>query len=220
MAVQLIKLKGREFHPDTRIILEGPSPAGVPLSRVFRRPEYSLSERLTGFVPLAELPTDGFPLTTDHDPHNSLSCSNSLLVDHILLVHTAPHILICEKIPRFDLELMQHRGFDGTELANNIYSLLEGNILEVWTKIYKKFGKSELEVIQDLNKDGLNWRELSNSDIYRIFLVKTLIYMEKLKLSSVDWARVKIAFPAAETVKLNLKDDSNEQFYFVAAIEG
>lgn len=199
---RLITLKGRTFRADAKIFYRMHSPLESRSAQDFME-QSDLVERLTGFVPLAELPLKDAAF--DRDPETYINRRKYILVRH-LINHLQDFHALCEDgIPRFDLELMKHKGYEAFEIVNEIYMLL-------W------INRNNGNVIRDLHRPILG--KLFHTARVRELLVKTLLYIEELKLAQVDWARVRLAFPSADKVKLNIDDDSVEGgFYFVAAIE-
>ena len=195
MPVESVNLKGRNLASNTQII--HPSCSGDRLERstasYFSYYFLNLSNfrnRFRGFVPLAGLSKK----SPAYDKYQeALLRTAEDVIFHIKKVHLTNEQSILEGgVPRFDLELMQYQGYDATEIVEYIYGLLS----------LTEFTRSQT---------------LSESDLV---LIKTLLYIDELKIAKVDWARLKVAFVDIDKVKLNIDEDSSEGgFYFVAAIE-
>lgn len=112
------------------------------------------------------------------------TCSPASLRGHIVNAHLKAHILMTLGIPRYDIEVAALRGIQ---------------LDWVVQKAYEKLARPEAET---KGEDTI--------ERYKQMIVKTLLYIEKLGLATIDWKRVSMLYPKARKIRLDLPADGHD----------
>ncbi|MGE4232636.1 MAG: hypothetical protein AB7F43_04830 [Bacteriovoracia bacterium] len=127
--------------------------------------------------------------------HYAWQVSYEELIRHIVFGHLRSFgALQLTGVACYDIDLGAYRGFDLSPLVSEIVSLLSENDQVVDLKI------------NEVNEKNYPNRFFTDVKGYRVFLVKTLIYLEQ-KGTVVPWEVVYDLFPMAQEVTLEIKRD-------------
>ena len=125
-------------------------------------------------------------------------------ITHIRVTHFYPAILGWLGVPIYDLNLLKNMDLPTNSIVGSVYEKLENG----WPGGGTSFDKnpSPPSVFGNLN---LPW----NEDWCKFMLVKTLIYIEQLRLAEINWGRVTTAVPSAKTLDFDPTRDCYDSIF-------
>ncbi|MBI5051441.1 hypothetical protein HZC08_01650 [Candidatus Micrarchaeota archaeon] len=104
-----------------------------------------------------------------------------------LHIHIQPHVIASSGVPIYDLEVLKHRRFSITGLLDLIYSNL-------------RFSAAGSE---------------AQTAVYLTYLVRTLLYIQELGLSKVNWERVGNRLSNPRDIDFDPSRDSTDGTFFI-----
>ncbi|HUB92471.1 MAG TPA: hypothetical protein VL945_00775, partial [Candidatus Saccharimonadales bacterium] len=121
-------------------------------------------------------------------------CTQASLMGHILNGHLKPiDLCIGDGVPRFDIEIAAYRKM---------------RPLWIIEKIYESIENAESLCNEALERDYFDTR--LNPERYKAMLVKTLLYMQEMGLTKIDWSMLISIFDRAQDIKLDINKDSTD----------
>jgi len=111
-------------------------------------------------------------------------------------------------VPRFDIECARHNKISLDGVANHIYRLMERNDSAIWADTYN----DAPHITRGNPRKDLRGEDMT-PDRYRLWLARTLKYMEKLGVATIDWRRVKKSFPKTRYISTQLPRDTSDLGY-------
>ncbi len=116
--------------------------------------------------------------------------SDTEIMHHLGGIHLTPAQFYSYGIPCYDIDLAKYRGILLDGVVDSIYQRLENP---------ERYGFDEHQPI--------------TVSEYRTYLVKTLKYIEKRKVGTVDWKRVENTVSGASQIQINLTSDFREEYF-------
>lgn len=119
-----------------------------------------------------------------------VAASDAEIIHHLAGIHLTPAQFHSYGIPCYDIDLAKYRGILLDDVVNSIYQHLE-----------------------NLEGFGFDDHQPITVPEYRTYLVKTLKYIDKRKVGTVDWKRVEKTVSGASQIKINLTSDFREEYF-------
>jgi hypothetical protein len=153
--------------------------------------------------------TNSYHPPAQENPFDPLTCKPESLRGHIAKTHLRlPRVISDLGVARWDIELAAYRGIPLDWVVKKAYQYLEEDDETIRQKIFagnpRCLPLPEDSVFRRLDLDD------KSPSLYRVYVVKNLIYVDQLGLASVDWDRVELAVVGARQVDLDIEKDSRE----------
>lgn len=124
------------------------------------------------------------------------SCEPASLRGHIVSAHFQARTLESLGVARHDIEIAKYRWI---------------NLSWVCKKAYEKLERTDEDILQEI-QDHKCKPEFGVYN-YREILVKNLKFIEQCRLATIDWDRVLRSFPDANSVILNIDNDTRDSSF-------
>ncbi len=188
---------------------------GVNAREFFKRPY--LVARVKRYVPLDKVPRIQPDLYSYPPTEKKLTAPS--LRGHIVNSHLSPDTFAVTGLPIFDLELLLFHGWHPDPIIKKIYEKLLTDDTELQKDIDSVTNLLSSGKLHFFNPCSTNRHDVRFTVIeYRRMLIKTLLYIEQLRLGVVDWALVETAYQGAKKLGIVPNRDFYESFFVTPAL--